>query len=267
MDQSFILREPYFLPISLNEVEGFCIDDRYSTNRPYLKFPGGITFFANQIAITKTINNQQTLSYQNETSKIAKQLLSKGYHIGIHSDDDSDDSLNINKKIKNDPIGCGYLSKRQDIMNLIGRTEISMTNQIKNILPEIYIKLTDKMLINKIVLANSQLAKNPTYFDATPRQVAQAAVKEKAPVMIVEGQHSNQAIAIINFKPNSTFNTALAAKNNLPAYNYDAWAFDELLIRIPALSKYDHQEMILSALIDTIATVNLFGVNNIYVRY
>ncbi|MEI9913967.1 MAG: hypothetical protein WDN66_03110 [Candidatus Saccharibacteria bacterium] len=84
--------------------------------------------------------------------------------------------------------------------------------------------------------------------------------------MVVDGQHEQDSIGIINWDVNSTLDTAKSNRAGLPAYNHDSWSIQQALASLDSLYPFDPNEMAIVDTMTAVATMKLLGVRDIYPR-
>jgi hypothetical protein len=261
-----IKRQPFFVTASLINNQVFCIDDRASDNGIYIKMPGGLPFMVDDYDLM-SLNEGRELgcNVADETEKLGKILIAKGLKFGVHSDKSSDPGSNV---LADGPksIGCGYISHRREIMASIGSKGPEIIDELEGLMPELFAGKNNKDMAVKLTRLNGQLSANNSYFDVSPRQVAKAAIDSGAPSMNVKGKHDPNSVAIINTVPDTTYDNNQAIARGLPAYDYDYWAFNEVLDLLSDQFRWSKEVQQLSALIDFIGTVKFLGVKDIFVR-
>jgi hypothetical protein len=267
-DQALVEREPYFSALTIDEALGFCFDDRFSAEGLYLSVPGGEAFFVNVLAIARELKHPGSASdIIFDTKLITSELQELGINFGIHSDDSHDNGESIDLNSENDEIGCAYISKRRAVMKLISQNGSMILKQVDEYMPEVVDGEEMLDAAKQIVDINWTLASNTGFFNASPRQYAKASIDTGAPSMLMHGKHDPRSVTIFNERPNTTFDTARAFKDGLPAYSFDIWAYREIVGRLPSLKDFDPRVLDLIAVIDTLGTIDLLGSNEVYARH
>lgn len=267
MDENQLtVRQPLFVAANLKSNQVFCIDDRSSDYELSIKVPGGLEFLVNDSVLMHLSKEHKLgLNIEDETKTMSQLLNSKGLKCGIHSDEKADPGGNVLNN-ESASLGCGYICYRREIVASIGENGKEIVDKLESLMPELFTSSSSKDMALRLAKVYGELAADDEYFNASPRQIAKAAITNGAPCMIVKGQHNPNAVAIINLVPSTTFDTNEALKKGLPAYDYDDWAFNDVLDMLPDQFGWDKEVQQMSSLIDFIGTVKYLGVKDIFVR-
>lgn len=246
-------RDSFFKPVSLYD-SWFCVDDRgHNLSKQYVKIPGGVGFLATVMACVDLKRGVTITDIRSYITKIANEAEDSGLKIGIHSDN--------NHGFNSSGIGCGYISKRQGIMTAAsGKSEVIAATS-SSLMPNLE-------SINVALDSYGQLTQSGLYTDVTPKEIADTAVNNGTPTMLVFGEHNPDSIGVINLKKDTTYDNNEAIQKSLPAYCYDHWAFMEGADLIPSLAKQDRKLQESIAITDAVATFMYLGIEpeNIFVR-
>jgi hypothetical protein len=253
--------------VSINTHRIFCGDER----KPLLAgvfihvFGGAAnTAFNTQILAQATKKGSRLATFMQAASETAKALVSHGIAAGVHSDTHSETSNEINPE-STAPIGCGYIKLRRAISQTIAANPDAIVRLAESLCPEFFTDPADTTFAHSIVKSHMQLAASDAFFTHSSREVATAALREGAPGMLVNGDHT-ATLGIINLQRGTTIDSGTAFNDNKSIYVHDAWASRAMAEHYDAAQAFTDKEWHIADLIDAIGTMQALGVTEIAVR-
>jgi hypothetical protein len=262
-------RERFYHAVeSIRSLPIFCGDERLPlVDYPYLHVFGGVANPAYNSRVLEVANGQATANatFKEDVSSAAMILRANDIQAGVHSDTHSEKTDQMSTE-GDDPIGCGYIKLRRNISQLIAENRADIVQTAIQLRPELFADSDNITYAHRVAEAHEVLASDDAYFGSSSRQVAAAAIDEGAPSMLVGGDHSGLT-GMINYLENTTFDTSDALNSDMPTYDHDTWAAQQMLNLIPTaqISSTSLQRET-ADLIDAIGTMRALGVIDIAVR-
>lgn len=267
---SLRLRERFFVPVSPDAAQAFCIDDRYSKLKPYIGVTGGLAGFVTNFTLMREAlkpgSVTDTGNYAADTAALTPLLMQQNIHFGVHSDQASEQGDILSPINQNSSVGCGFVQNQQPIQAHIFDHGRDIIDTSRGLAPHLFTTDQDIDFAEAVVAASGRLS-NSAYFSCTPREVIQAAVDNGAPTMVVEGSHDARSIGIINFVPNTTFDSATANHAGLPAYNHDTWSVSQTLHRVQDVYPHNASQQAIIEILCTVGTMSFLGAPEVVARY
>lgn len=268
--QLSLLFEKYKFQVSLEHDQIFCGDDRASTLKYIHLMGGGLNLVYTMTVLNETITNdsQQNSNFLKDTISRFETLKNlSGAKLGVHSDDKAETEDQIDLSRLSGPIGCKYAEARQAISAHIYNSAEHILEVVDHVNPTLIALKSDREFANSVVKAHGRLsATNTKYFKGSGgRAVVIAAIKEtSAESMLVFGDH-NASSGLINTSSNTSYDSALAAKDGNPFYDHDLWAVLNIFssTSVSNIFPYDLRQVEIANMIDTVGTLDLLGVDKI----
>jgi hypothetical protein len=260
-DEIMRSRELFMVPVSLDENEVFCGDDRPADIDIYIHMFGGALNTAYGFVIMKEISEPGSVSdtFEDEVHSVVPVILHVAkVNAGVHSDQHTEQGSTLKTAEIDGDIGCAYALKRREISGGIFQDGDLLIGQLEQLRPELLESEADRAFASSVVAAHGRLAKRDGFF-TSGRRVALAAASEGAPTTTVTGEHAANSKGIINLEPNTSLHTRLAQEASLPAYMEDSWAVKEINDRLRSLYPYDSRQQEIAEAIDTLGTMRALG--------
>jgi hypothetical protein len=264
-NETVATREQLYIPADLRVDAINCGDDRSADRDQYIHIFGGVLFVAYQQAIMQEAQQPGSAEALDKlTTQIIPQLQDRGIQgLGVHSDTKAEHGSAFRTGEANGEIGCGYAGKRAAISQLIAENGQAIVEEAAGLFPELFIDESAWTFGMHIAKAHGNLAARQEQAIGDGRHVVLQAVSSGAGIMLVDGAHvANEGI--INTRRDSTFDTNAAQDTDLPAYNHDLWASNELIEMLPGAP--DRNQAAIASIIDIIGTMKALGVEHIGVR-
>jgi len=264
-NETVATREQLYIPVDMYTDAINCGDDRRASLDKYIHIFGGALFVAYQQAIMQEVQQPGSAeSLEALTAQVIPQLQNKGIQgLGVHSDTKAENGTIFHAEQTDGEIGCGYAGKRAAISQLIAENGEEIVHEAAGLFPELFIDESAWIFGAQVTAAHGSLAARSGQAIGDGRKLVLGAKDSGANIMLVDGTHAANE-GIINTRRDSTFDTNTAQYANVPAYNHDLWASNDLLEMLP--SAPNRKQAAIASIIDVIGTMKALGVERIGVR-